>query len=41
MAEAQTDGAHPQAATRGWSGAESEQASPAAVRPSEGADPKK
>lgn len=41
MADARTDGAHPQAATRGWRGAGDEQASPAAARPSEGTDPKK
>lgn len=41
MADKQTDGAHPQAATRGWSSADYEQTSPGAARPSKGTDPKK
>lgn len=41
MADTRTDGAHPQAATRGWSGAGGEQARLAAAHPSTGTGPKK
>lgn len=41
MADTRTDGAHPQAATHGWSGAGGEQARLAAAHPSTGTGPKK